>query len=107
MPKVQWHERDGADVYRHTIEDGKYFLEVKVGGRADVMRFNHEMRAGGHTGKMEYGRMGLNFASDAEVQLLARKHPDLMSWDKDIRSKAWRKFMNSDESKPYRMREKL
>lgn len=110
MPTIRWHERDGNDVYRHTIEDGKYYLEVKVGGRADVFRFNHEVRAGGHRGRLPVsgaGDMALNFASDAEVQLLARKYPDLQHWDTDIRGKAWRKFMASSESKPYRMREKL
>ena len=110
MPKIQWHERDGADVYRHTIEDGRYYLEVKVGNRDDVFKFNHEMRAGGHQGRLSAvgdGQMSLNFASDAEINLLARKYPDLKHWDSEVRGKAWRKFMTSSESKPYRMRDKL
>jgi hypothetical protein len=38
---------------------------------------------------------------------LKRKYPDLASKDSEIRSKAWGRFMLSDESKPYRMRDKI
>jgi len=38
---------------------------------------------------------------------LRRKYPDLQSKDPATRSKAWERFIQSDESKPYRTREKI
>ena len=38
--------------------------------------------------------------------LLIRKHPDLGSNDNDIATKAWKKFIASSESKPYRVKKK-
>ena len=38
---------------------------------------------------------------------LRRDYPDLNAKDGQIRSKAWMKFIQSDESYPYRMRERI
>ena len=109
MPKTVWYERDGNDVYRHTIEDDKYYLCVMVGDRAVSMAEAKERR-GGPRGRLKQvgdAQAALQFASQGELLVAAKRNPELMSWDSETRGRAWRKFMQSSESKPYRLRDRL
>jgi hypothetical protein len=52
------------------------------------------------------GRWALSIPME-DMARLRLVYPDLAASDNGIRSKAWMRFIQSDESRPYRMRERI
>jgi hypothetical protein len=52
---------------------------------------------------LSFGRLALTIPAEDHEQL-TEKYPDLKSRDAHIRSAAWKKFISSAESEPYRVR---
>jgi len=63
-------------------------------------------KEGGVPDRPGLGRLALTIPP-GDYQALRRANPDLASPDGKIRSRAWVKFMQSPESLPYRVRDKI
>ena len=114
MPLIQWYERDGADLYRHSIEDGTYYLQVANRPDSETLRQNAELRNSGRDGRLGQvgdARQALEFGSHGQYLAAvarARQHGfRLDHWDKDVKAREWRRFLQHRASKPYRTRERL
>ena len=69
--------------------------------------FAAELRKeGGVRDRDGLGRLALTIPP-GDYQALRRANPDLASSDAKVRTAAWKKFMRSPESLPYRVRDKI
>ena len=103
-----WHHREGDIVHKYTLEtSGRLTREVRSVNQAQVLDLNRRRRLEPDSmRKMDWGVAALDIP-EAHYHVLCSKYPDLKCWDSSIRAKAWEKFMQSDASKPYRVREKI
>jgi hypothetical protein len=107
MQTKTWYDREGDIVHRYTMEpNGRITRERLAPGRSAQLAFNERRRLEPEVNKdLKFGRQMLSIPQNDYHRLL-HQNPELKHWEKDIRSKAWDKFMASDASKPYRIREK-
>lgn len=68
---------------------------------ADVLKYAQETRDGGGTRDTELGR-GELVIDALELAKLKRKYPDLAAPDREIRHRAWQRFIGSAEARPWR-----
>ena len=103
-----WHESDGGIVHRYTLEpSGRLTRERLTPGRSAHLEHNKRRQLEPESvRKLDWGKLGLSIPPNDYQRLLHQK-PELKCWDKDIRTKAWKKFMASSESKPYRVQERV
>ena len=55
---------------------------------------------------LRWGRLAVQLPEN-EYQRLLHQKPELRCWDQEVRSKAWDKWLQSEESRPYRVRERI
>jgi len=70
--------------------------------RKFVLRQNEEVRSAGGARTLSFGRSELQIPKE-EAERLKASNPDLTCADGEIAAKAWNKYINSSESKPYRL----
>ena len=106
MQSQVFYQREGDIVHKYTIEtSGRITREVQSVSGAAVLEHNQRRRLEPESMRdMDWGQMALNIP-EAHYQVLMSRYPDLKSWDSEIRAKAWDKFIASDASRPYRVRE--
>lgn len=69
---------------------------------ADILKHNQEVmdRGGSRTGS--FGKVELCIP-ELELRNLKRRYPDLASKDREIKVKAWKKFLGTAEAKPWKV----
>lgn len=94
---AQWEESDGT-LYRRLFQPG----------RDEAMRDAAKLRASGIVQDREVlGRWCLSVPyQDLERLKRSTKWRELGSLDNEVRGRAWRRFMKSSDSAPYRVRER-
>ena len=102
-----WYDREGDIVHKYTMSSSGRFTRERISanGRA-VAELNQTLQRDKPLRDLSFGRWGLQIPENEYNRLLLKK-PELSCWDKDIRTKAWKRFMASSESKPYRVHEKV
>ena len=109
MSRMSKHrfESDGSVISESFIDDdgilhGRKHANQKE--RNDILRRNKKLR--NEPDKIRHlGSMGLEMQiPKADFYYLTKKYPALKSVDQFERSLAWKKFMKSPESDPYRVR---
>lgn len=84
---------------------GRFTRErLTANGRA-VGELNQKLQREQVIGGMGWGRWALQIPEN-EYQRVLLQNPELSCWDKDIRTRAWNKLMNSDRARAWRVREK-
>lgn len=80
--------------------------EIQVGktqrNRGAILEENKVIRNNGLCRNMEWGAPALRIPEVDYIKLV-KKYPDLASRDNLTRSLAWKKFLQSTESTPYRL----
>ena len=66
-----------------------------------IVTENSEVRARGGSRMMEWGQHQLQIPNRVLAQLMLR-YPELNSPDPETKTKAWKKYLRSNASKPYR-----
>jgi len=108
MQTQVWHDAEGGVVHRYTLDTaGRLTRERLTPGRsAHIEHMKRRQLEPEHTRKLEWGKFALSIPPNDYHKLLATI-PELKCWDKDIRTKAWKKFIASDASRPYRVYERI
>ena len=88
------------------FEHGHIVRENYQPTRKAVLEETRELRNLGVTFDVPFGRVALNIPQ-LDFQRLIKIYPDLNSPDGHTQTRAWRKFIRSSESKPYRLSEKI
>lgn len=104
-----WYDREGGILHRYTLTPaGNLTREVLAPGKRELLDENQRRRLSGVRPDFAggWGRHALQIP-EADLAILRSKYPELNCWDKDIRAKAWRKFLASPESRPYRVTERI
>ncbi len=85
------HDGDGFKINRIAHQDC-----------ADILQHNREvmLRGGSRTGS--FGKVELCIPV-LELENLKRRNPELASQDKEIRLKAWKRFIKTTEAKPWKV----
>lgn len=101
----RWFDREGDIIHAYTLEtNGRLTREVRSANQAAILDLNQRRRLEPDSmRKVDWARAELDIP-EAHYHVLCSKYPDLKCWDKEIRSKAWDKFIASSESRPYRVR---
>ena len=107
MRPATWFHREGPDIYRFRLTEDGHFLRDRVDNSRAIHEQNQVIQREGAARKMDWAAPALRFASEADYHQVVSRDPELTCWDKDIRSKAWARFMRSSASRPYRVRERL
>lgn len=90
----------------HELTDSQYVRSRTQPGRREILEFNQALRADpARIRRLKWAKPQLQIP---ELDLYRLKHlyPELDSPDAEIRLKAWKRFMASSESKPYRVYDK-
>ena len=102
------------DVHRPVIQDvnGHYIKRAVVGGIATTVTFdpnharvlqeNEDIR----NGQLVKQKADMHWAlsmTPMQYDKIKKKYPDIGSDDNEIQTKAWKKYIASSESKPYRV----
>lgn len=84
--------------------DGDEFRIARLAHQdcAEILDHNREIMAAGGYRSTGHGMTELCIP-ELELIKLKRRYPDLASQDKDIRVKAWKRFIGSTEAKPWRV----
>ena len=104
----------GHDVHRPIIQDvnGHYIKRAVVGDVATTVTFdpNHkrvlEENQAIRNGGLVENKADMHWAlsmTPMQFDKIKKKYPDVASEDNEIQTKAWKKFIRSSESKPYRV----
>jgi hypothetical protein len=90
------------------IQQGDTLTSVRTQyGRDEIIETVAQLRQGGGApDRPGFGRFAL-VIPQLDWLALREKYPELASSDIKIKSRAYHLFMRSDESKPYRLREKI
>lgn len=89
------------------IRDGRLTHALEQVNRADVLDAVAATRREHPVADREgFGRWALSIPFEDHAALV-RKYPDLAARDAQIRTRAWHVFIQSDESMPYRMRDRI
>ena len=86
---------------RYSWEDGKLYREREQGNRAHILAANQLARSLDKRRTDGY-RWALRIPED-DYAVLVKLMPELVAPDREIRDKAWRAFIVSDASRPYRV----
>lgn len=102
MAKLIGTDRQGNQLLRWWSEGDKVYYTREDLDREQILLMNQQAR-----GKLKASdgmRWALSIPPDdlAQLKLL---YPDLGSVDRDIKHKAWQKFMKNSASEPYRVYE--
>jgi hypothetical protein len=87
---------------RRTVVDDQLFVETWDDREHAVLAENERWRNEG----VIKNRPDIHFElslPEFTYYMMVRNNPDLESEDHDIKSRAWKRFIASDESKPYRV----
>jgi hypothetical protein len=94
-----WLER-----FRWQPSEGVLYRELSQPSRDLILQRNAELRKQpGALRDLSFGRLALTIPLE-DLDALRAKYPDLASRDAGIRSAAWKRFIASAESKPYRVK---
>ena len=85
------------------VEDGVVHRGRFQPNERDILKFNQETFDAGAARDLSFAAPQLNIPEN-HLYLLWKKYPELNSPDAGIKTRAWRRFLNSAESKPYRVR---
>jgi hypothetical protein len=94
---------DGEHVDRWYFEDGKVWRVRSQNDRRAILEKNKALRNADRR-KEDGLRWALSIPTD-DYDVLVKLNPDLGSVDRQIKNQAWRKFLASPESIPYRVYE--
>jgi hypothetical protein len=98
-----WQGEAGSGLIQSlSLEDGKVLSEVYDPNRNAAMGYIADMRSSADIQDMSWGRWQLSIP-ELDLMLLKRKYPELNSKDNDMKTRAWKRFLASSESKPYRV----
>jgi len=87
--------------------ESKLYVNTYGPGDLQALRANESMRkAGGARDTEGLGRLALSIPPGHYMALI-RANPDLNSPDAKVQTAAWRRFIASPESLPYRVRDKI
>lgn len=108
MTTQVWYDREGPLVNKYTLTPAGRLTVQKIDTSArQTLGINAELQKNPDTlRKLKWGTQALQIPP-GHLHILKQKYPELTCWDKDIRTKAWKKFMASSESKPYRVKERI
>ena len=103
----QWYDTEGGVTHRYTLEpNGRLTRERLQAGRSAHLEHNKRRQLEPESlNDREWGRMQASIPPNDYHRLL-HKYPELKCWDSDVRSKAWDKWLASEEARPYLVREK-
>ncbi len=99
---VSWFEREGPLLNRYELTDSALTVTKCDASAAAVLENNQHRRLSGVVPKSSWCEHALSIPP-GHLQRLYAKYPELKCWDTEVRSRAWKKFMASSESKPYRV----
>lgn len=91
---------DGLYLDRFRLEDGKIWRHRLQMNRLDILRENVARR--GYERRKPDGLVHALTIPEDDLAILVARYPELGSKDREIKHKAWRRFMLSPESEPYR-----
>ncbi len=108
MQTQRWYDRHGDIVHEYTLEpSGRIVRRVISATGAAVLDENQRRRLEPDSVRRpDWGVLALRIP-EAHYHVLRSRYPELSCWDHQIRSRAWDKFMQSPESRPYRVKEKI
>lgn len=89
--------------YRYQPSEDRLYRRLTQPSRDAVMEAIKTVRNEGAVRKQDVMRWELSIPL-IDRELLGIKYPDLNSPDGKIRSAAWKRFIASEESRPYRVR---
>jgi len=88
-----------------SLHDGYVLSEVHQPERDAIMAETQAIRTHDTPpDDLSFGRWCLRIP-ELDLMLLKRKYPELDSKDGQIKTQAWKKFLSSSESKPYRVQD--
>jgi hypothetical protein len=98
---------DGAVRSSLTVEhspggEGFTFSRLEHQDCAAILDHNREVMAAGGSRTASFGKVELCIP-ELELRKLKRRYPDLASPDKEIRLKAWKRFIQTAEAKPWKV----
>lgn len=88
------------------IRDDRITHAFEQVGRDALLESVAQLRQAPPADREGLGRWALSIPFEDHAALV-RKYPDLAAPDARIRSAAWARFIQSDESRPYRMRDRI
>ena len=83
-------------------DDAILQVETSDPGAAGALATNQKLRQEGVVGKRPDMHWTLSLP-EFEYYMLIKKYPDLNSPDHEIKTRAWKTYLRSAESKPYRV----
>lgn len=89
-----------------TIADGQVTHVLEQPERAALLEIVADTRREPVADREGLGRWALSVPYE-DWLILKRKYPDLGARDGQIRTRAWQRFIQSPESYPYRMRDRI
>jgi len=92
--------RVGNQLQRWYAEGKKVWYVVEDLDRAEILELNRQ--ALGNLKSVDGMKWALSIPPD-DMFMLKQRFPDLDSLDRDIKHKAWQKFMKTSESEPFRV----
>ena len=102
MAEQVWHERVGDLVNQYRLTDNGLTV-IRCGtGRRRVLEDNQRRRLSCVVPKSSWCEHALSIP-EGDMQRLYSRYPELRCWDKDVRTRAWKRFLASSESRPYRV----
>jgi hypothetical protein len=95
----------GLFLDRYHEEDGRVHRVREQRGRQQILDSNARLRREPEALRNPDGMRWALQIPDDDLDLLVRANPDLASNDRQIHHEAWKRFMASDVSIPYRVYE--
>jgi hypothetical protein len=92
----------GLFLERVGLEGGRIYRELVQPSRELILQHNAHARAAGGPSDLSFGRLQLRIPLEDLAQLYLL-NPELNSPDAQIMTQAWRRFVASPESLPYRV----
>jgi len=104
-PKDDFTESHLTEKFRFDAHDGTLNRRLIQNNRLQILEQNRALRNEG-VKDMSFMRWALSIP-EVDFMNLVRKYPDLQSRDANSKTRAWRRFISSAESVPYRMHDKI
>ena len=91
---VNWHTLEQGHLVRHQVQPTRNAVLER---NATIQREPEALR------RLDWASWQLSIP-ELDMKILAKKHPELMNPDGPTRKAAWKRFIESDEADPYRVR---
>jgi len=106
QPRLQHHKFwDGLIEHGISVDHNPDGFQISRVARQDcsaIIEHNREVMAAGGSRTASFGKVELSIP-ELELRNLKKRYPDLAAPDMQIRVRAWKRFIRSAESKPWRV----